>query len=466
MEAAQGALDWFESSKSDCLSRLLPWLRIPSISTAPEHRSDCRKAALWIAAYLRDELACEAEIIETQQQPLVVARSRWDAPTGAPHLLFYGHYDVQPATVEDGWGSDPFDPVIRTVGDEERIYGRGTADDKGQSFTFVEACRAYLQAGQPVPCKVTFVFDGEEECGGTSARDYLDANAASLGCDVAAACDTNLFRLGVPGLTVCCRGMVYEEVTVSSSAPDLHSGMFGGLVRNPLHALSAVIAKLTDPDGSVAIPDFHEGIAPFPHDVVATWRDEGPLVADVLGSVGASNRLRPAFDAALEVLLIQPSCDVNGLWGGYIGTGAKTVIPSEATAKLSFRIVPGQHPDRVRSLFRAWFRRELDENFSCRFKAYEGVAAQMMRTDSPYIEAARNALTKEWAQPGVLTGLAGTLPIMQSFASHFDGHAVLLGFGTDEDRVHSTNESYSLSSFRRGIRSWCHVLEALGQVRR
>ncbi|HKL55417.1 MAG: M20/M25/M40 family metallo-hydrolase [Roseovarius sp.] len=440
----------------EATARLLDLLRIPSISTDPAYAGECDKAADWLVTDLQS-LGIKAEKRATPGHPMVVGHVEGDGP----HLLFYGHYDVQPVDPLELWTNDPFDPRIEDTPKGRVIRGRGSSDDKGQLMTFVEACRAWKAVNGTLPCAITFFFEGEEESGSPSLVPFMQENADELGADIALICDTGMFQSRTPAIVTMLRGMVTEELTIKGPDVDLHSGFFGGLAMNPIRALAGILSDLHDDHGRVAIPGFYDGIPDLSEEVRAQW--EG-LDFDWRGFLGAVGLSQPAGEEGrmpLEMIWSRPTAEVNGIWGGYTGEGFKTVLPAKAHAKISFRLVAGQEPDTIRDNFRAFVRDRLPEDCSVDFKAHGGSAASVMSTDDPSFESARQALSDEWPETAAYVGCGGSIPIAGHFRQILGMNAMLIGFGKDDDAIHSPNEKYDLESFHKGTRSWARILDAL-----
>lgn len=438
--------------------RLMGLLRIPSISTDPTYAGPCTQAADWLVNDL-NSLGIQAEKRETPGHPMVVGHVDGDGP----HLLFYGHYDVQPVDPLDLWDSPPFEPKLEDTPKGQVIRGRGSSDDKGQLMTFVEACRAWRDVNGTLPCKITIFFEGEEESGSPSLVPFMEQNADELRADIALICDTGLFQSKTPAIVTMLRGMVTEELTITGPKVDLHSGFFGGLAMNPIRALSGILADLHDNTGRVTIPGFYDGIPELTDEVRAQWEGLNFDWQDFLGSVGLSQPAGEQGRMPLEMIWSRPTAEVNGIWGGYTGDGFKTVLPAQAHAKISFRLVEGQDPDTIRDAFRGFVQARLPDDCSVDFKAHGGSAASVMETSDPVFEAARQALSDEWPDEAAYVGCGGSIPIAGHFQSILGMNAMLIGFGKDDDAIHSPNEKYDLESFHKGMRSWARILDALSK---
>jgi acetylornithine deacetylase/succinyl-diaminopimelate desuccinylase-like protein len=438
------------------VERLMQLLRIPSVSTDPAYREDCARAAGWLAADLAG-LGFEAGVRTTSGHPMVVGH----AGSGGPHLLFYGHYDVQPVDPIDLWERDPFDPALEDTPRGRVIRGRGASDDKGQLMTFLEACRAWKTVHGTLPGRLTVFLEGEEESGSPSLIPFLRENAEELRADLALICDTGLFEETTPAIVTMLRGLLGEEVTIRGADKDLHSGMYGGAAINPIRVLARIVAGLHDGTGRITVPGFYDDVDEPPEAVRAQWQALAFDHAAFLGAVGLSEPAGEQDRTPLEMLWSRPTCDVNGIWGGYAGDGFKTVLPAEAHAKISFRLVGRQDPAKLREAFRAHVRAQLPPDCTAEFKAFGASPAGRMEITNPAFETARRALGEEWGRPAAYVGCGGSIPIAGYFRTELGMDAMLIGFGRDDDQIHSPNEKYDLESFHKGIRSWARILAAL-----
>jgi acetylornithine deacetylase/succinyl-diaminopimelate desuccinylase-like protein len=458
--AIDGVLAAIDKNLDKSLERLFELLRIPSVSTDPAFAGDCEKAAAWLAAELK-ALDFDAAVRPTDGRPMVVAHSRGETLAKKPHVLFYGHYDVQPPDPLDLWETPPFEPHIKETDGRKRIVARGSADDKGQLMTFVEACRAFKAVDGKLPVPVTILFEGEEETGSPSLKPFLDANKEELKADVALVCDTDMWDAETPAVTTMLRGLVMEEVIVTGASHDLHSGLFGGPAINPIRVLARVLADIHDKDNRIVIPGFYEGVGEIAPEIRAQWMglkfDETRFLGDIGLKIPAGEKGRHL----LEQMWSRPTCDMNGIIGGYTGEGAKTVIPARASVKVSFRIVGDQDPLKIRDAFRAFVRERLPADCDAEFISHGASPALRLSLDSPYLAKTREALEAEWGKPAVLKGSGGSIPIVGSFKHDLGMDSLLVGFGLDDDRIHSPNEKYDLESFRKGARSWARILAGL-----
>jgi acetylornithine deacetylase/succinyl-diaminopimelate desuccinylase-like protein len=439
----------------ECLFALL---RIPSISTDPAYRGECRKAADWLAHELA-ALGFAADVRATKGHPMVVAHG--GPKEGGPHVLFYGHYDVQPPDPLELWETPPFEPRLVGSDGNRRIVARGVADDKGQLMTFVEACRAFIAVEGKLPLPVTILLEGEEETGSPSLPPFLDAHKQELSADVALVCDTDMWDANTPAITTMLRGLVLEEVIVEGADRDLHSGLFGGAAINPIRVLARILAGIHDGEGRIAIPGFYDGAGELDPEIRAQWRALNFNESRFLGDLGLKAPAGEAGRSVLEQIWARPTCDANGIIGGYTGAGSKTVIPARASAKLSFRLVGEQDPVAVREGFRAFVRARLPADCKAEFLSHGASPALQLPLSSPYLAKTREALEAEWERAPVLKGSGGSIPIVGAFKRDLGMDSLLVGFGLDDDRIHSPNEKYNLASFHKGARSWARILAAL-----
>ena len=442
----------------EATARLLDLLRIPSISTDPAFKADCQTAADWLVADLAS-MGITASARPTPGHPMVVGHV--DGPAGSPHVLFYGHYDVQPVDPLSLWASDPFDPKIEETPKGRVIRGRGASDDKGQLMTFVEACRAWQAVNGSLPCRITFLFEGEEESGSPSLIPFLEANAEELRADVALICDTGMFQDTSPAIITMLRGMAREEFTIHAATRDLHSGMYGGPAINPIRVLTRILGGLHDDQGRVVVPGFYDGAPELPDAIRAQWQNLAFDHGAFLGDVGLSHPAGEADRTPLEMIWSRPTAEINGIWGGYTGEGFKTVMPDEAHAKISFRLVGSQNPAAISRNFRDWLSAQLPPDCSVEWHELGGAAASQMQIDHPLFEKTRHALTEEWGTPASYVGCGGSIPIAGYFQSILGMESILAGFGRDDDQIHSPNEKYDMECFHKGIRSWARVLDKL-----
>ncbi|WP_413992783.1 dipeptidase [Labrys okinawensis] len=455
------ALDAADQALDASLDRLYEFLRIPSISADSAYDGDCRKAAEWAAAALRD-IGFDASPRKTIGHPMVVGHKRTGRP-GVPHVLFYGHYDVQPPDPLELWNTKPFEPVRVKGPHGDMIVARGASDDKGQVMTFIEACRAILKTDGELPVDVTIFLEGEEESSSRSLVPFLKENKDELTADFCLICDTGLWDRDTPAITTMLRGIVYEEVIIKAASRDLHSGMYGGAAQNPIRVLSRILAALHDEDGHVTLPGFYDGVKDLPAEVKAEWEALGFDGEAFLGEVGLKVPAGEKGRTVLEQITVRPTCDVNGISGGYQGEGAKTVIAAQASAKVSFRLVAGQEPAKVQAAFRDFVTRRLPADCKAEFLSHGASAAIAVSTDSPPLAKARAALADEWGRTAPVIGSGGSIPVVGDMQRILGIDSLLIGFALEDDQIHSPNEKYELRSFHKGIRSWVRILHALAQ---
>ncbi|MEM6711522.1 MAG: dipeptidase [Pseudomonadota bacterium] len=457
-----GSLAAADNQFEGSLARLFELLRMRSISTDSAYDGEVQAAASHLHTML-DELGFAVTTYQTPGHPMIIAT--WDkATTEGPRVLFYGHYDVQPVDPLELWERDPFDPALEERSDgSKKIVARGAADDKGQIMTFIEACRACIEKTGTLPIPVTILFEGEEESGSPSLPAFLDEYSDALKADVALVCDTNMWNHQTPAITTRLRGLYGTEVTVKAADKDLHSGLFGGAARNPAHVLAKIIADLHDETGAVTLPGFYDGVSEVSPDVQAMWDGLDFSPKTFLGEVGLSVPAGEQDRSVLEQLWARPTLEVNGISSGYTGEGFKTVLPAEATAKISCRLVKGQDPMAVQETFKTFVRERIPEDCSVTFKDKGSGPGIELDLSGPAFQAAQKALTQEWPKPAAFIGVGGSIPIVGEFQTRLGLESVMVGFGLSDDQIHSPNEKYELESYRKGIRSWVRILYALGE---
>ncbi len=443
--------------------RLFSLLRIPSISAQPAHAGDCRAAAEWLRADFA-AMGFEATAHETEGHPVLVAHHPGPGG-GVPHVLFYGHYDVQPADPLELWTSAPFEPVLVEGPHGPRIRARGAVDDKGQVMMWVEALRAWHAVAGGPPVAVTVLIEGEEETGSPSLEAFLAAKRDLLRADVAVISDTGMWDIDTPAITTRLRGLVYAQIDVKAAARDLHSGMYGGSALNPINLLTSILGALRTHDGRVTMPGFYDGVAELPAALAEQWQALDFGEAEFLAGVGLSVPAGESDRGPLERLWARPTCDINGIWGGYMGAGSKTVIPSEAHAKLSFRLVPGQDPSRIAQLLRDFVAARLPADAQASVTILGQAPGMAVALDNPAISAATAILAEEFGRPTMLCGGGGSIPVVESLRRVLGIDSVLMGFGLEDDQVHSPDEKFELRCFHRGMRSHARLLERLAAGR-
>jgi acetylornithine deacetylase/succinyl-diaminopimelate desuccinylase-like protein len=434
--------------------RLFELLRIPSISTQPDHRQDCQRAADWLHGQF-DNLGFTAKVHPTGGHPVVVAHH--PAPPGyrGPHILFYGHYDVQPVDPLELWHSPPFDPQLVDGPHGKRFVARGAVDDKGQTMMFLEALRAWKDITGGIPAHVTAVIEGEEEVGSPNLEPFLLANKQELAADLGLISDTGMWDVDTPALTTRLRGVTYVEMTLRAANRDLHSGLYGGSALNPINALTGILGDLQDANGRIQLPGFYDKVQPISNAQRAQWDAMGFDEAEFLGKVGLQTPAGERGYSALERLWGRPTADINGIWGGYTGAGAKTVIASDASAKVSFRLVPNQDPDEVMEQFKRFVAERLPPGATVTYQASTRTPGIEVSLENPWVRATQTVLADEFGKPAVLVGSGGSIPVVTSLRNVLGIDTLLMGFGLDDDQVHSPNEKFEQRCFHHGIR--CHV---------
>lgn len=466
--SADAALQWLSTNQQASIDSLVEWLKIPSISTDPQYKGDCQKAAEWCAARLK-ELGFAVEVRPTGSpagsgHPVVlatIAGTREDAP----HVLFYGHYDVQPVDPVDLWNSPPFQPVIRDAmegeGGGKRIVARGAVDDKGQVMTFIEACRAWKETTGHATNGVqyTVLIEGEEESGSANLDAFVVENKKALDdCDVCLISDTGMLARDKPAITYGVRGLAYTEITLHGANQDLHSGLWGGRCPNPITELSKVLAQLHDKKRRVSIPGFYDDVVPISKKERKAWAKLKFNAKAALKKIGLSAKADIGEDgySAMEREWGRPTVEINGIWGGYTGKGAKTVIPAHASAKVSFRLVANQKPSKVVKQFFKWLEKRTPPGCRWELNDLHGGFGVTVPIDSPHLSAATKALKKASGKQASLIKSGGSIPVAGLLKKELGIDTIFMGFGLDDDRVHSPNEKFEIECFALGCRA--HVL--------
>jgi acetylornithine deacetylase/succinyl-diaminopimelate desuccinylase-like protein len=457
---SSSAIDHARQNRTRYLDDLKALLRIPSISTLPEHATDCRKAAKSLLAELKRIGMENPHLIETEGHPLVYAD--WLHAAGKPTVIIYGHYDVQPPDPLDEWLTPPFEPTERNG----NLYARGAVDDKGQVVAQVKALESLMAVNHALPLNVRVIFEGEEEVGGEGIANYVASKPADLEADFALVCDSELFAPGLPTLCVGLRGMIYTEIEVRGAKNDLHSGMYGGAAPNPFFALTHIIAKLKDENGHILIPGFFDEVVVPSAEELAAWRklpfDEEEYRRNEVGSTQLTGE--PGY-SVLERTWARPSLDVHGMPGGFIGTGAKTVIPAKAQAKVSMRLVPNQTPAKAFALYKSYVEKIVPPGVSVDVRLIHAGEACLISVDNRYVQAATRALHEVWGKDTVFIRSGGSIPIVGDFERNLGLPSVLMGFGLPDDNLHAPNEKFSLRNFELGIESLICFLEEVGKDR-
>src|SRR3954454_796683 len=396
MSQLEAVLKRIDADLDASLDRLFALLRIQSVSTDPAYRDSCRAAAEFVAADL-NSIGFAAEVRATAGHPIVIGKSGNGTANGKPRVLFYGHYDVQPVDPLNEWTHPPFEPRMETLPDGRKIIvARGACDDKGQAMTFIEACRAYKAVTGKLPLPITMMIEGEEECGSKNLFGFVRDNANEFKLDLALVCDTAMWDQTTPAVTTSLRGLVYEEVTITCADRDLHSGVFGGAAQNPLRLLSKILGAMWDDNGRVVIPGFYDGVSDLPSDILADLKSLDLTPEKFLEPIGLKESSGEKGRLLVEQITTRPTAEINGMIGGYTGDGAKTVIPSQATAKVSFRLVGKQDPERIRENFRAFVRARMPSDCQVEFGNHTNAPPIQLSFDNPALNKAREALGAEW----------------------------------------------------------------------
>lgn len=459
-QALPAVLEKIDAGLDQSLERLFEFLRIQSISTDPAYKDQCRSAAEYLAKDLSG-IGFDTRIRPTDGHPIVVGKGGTHDGK-APRVLFYGHYDVQPVDPLDLWEAPPFAPRIATLPDGRKIIvARGACDDKGQVMTFVEACRAFAAVSGELPLPITMMIEGEEECGSQHLFGFVKDHAHEFKLDLALVCDTSMWDPTTPMVTTSLRGLVYEEVRLTCADRDLHSGLFGGAAQNPLRVLARILAAMHDENGRVTIPGFYDGVSELPPDIRADLQGLDLTPENFLVEVGLKVSAGEKDRMLIEQIATRPTAEINGLIGGYTGEGAKTVIPAQAVAKVSFRLVGRQDPQKIRAAFHEFVRTRLPPDAKVEFKNFAAAPAMELAYDNPALAKTRAALAAEWGKKALAIGEGGSIPIVADFKRVLGVDTIMVGFALDDDRVHAPNEKFDLTSFHKGTRSWARILAAL-----
>lgn len=468
-------LEWLAAHEEDSIQRFMDWLRIPSVGTDPKHDPDTAKAAQWASEHLQAS-GFAVELMETGTsenpgQPIVLATSQGDEDYTGPHVLFYGHYDVQPADPIELWESAPFEPIRKPAEGEigERIVARGACDDKGQVMMFLEAMRGwYKSTGKPGGgVRYTVLLEGEEESGSVNLEKFVEDHKDMLSkTDVCLISDTGMLGRGKPAITYGVRGLAYIEVTLTGPDQDLHSGLWGGKVPNPINELTKVLAQLWDEDRKITIPGFYDGVRDLTDSERSQWDALGVDPAAALKGIGLGEdaSIGERGFSFIEREWARPTCDINGIIGGYTGPGAKTVIPSKASAKLSFRLVDDQDSDQIAQAAVEWFKARTPAGCSWSFENHGGGAPATCATESAPLQAAFRAIHSACGVKPAMIKSGGSIPVAGLLKTTIGLETIFMGFGLEDDRVHSPNEKFELDCFRMGAKSHAALVEELSTI--
>ena len=450
---------YVQENETRFLEELKDLLRIPSISTSPEHNEATHRAADFVVDHLLAAGLQNVELIETERHPLVYAD--WMHAPGKPTVLCYGHFDVQPPDPLELWESPPFEPTERNG----NLYARGSADDKGQMFSHIKAIEAIKAVYGKPPVNIKFLIEGEEEVGGISVAEYVAKNPEKLKADVALVSDTEMYEAGLPTLNIGLRGLVYMEIEARGPMRDLHSGLYGGAAPNAVFGLIELLSKAKDANGHILIPGIYNDVEPPSAEEKESWKhlpfDEDEYLKNEVGSTALTGE--PGY-SVFERTWARPTFEVHGIAGGFTGTGAKTVIPAKAVAKVSIRLVPRQDPEKVLRAVEQWVKENTPRGIQCEIRVLSSGPGLMVNTDHPAIRVAAKAFSDIFGKPTVFTRSGGSIPIVGDFANHLGIPTILMGFGLPDDGLHSPNEKYCIRNYYDGIRTIAHFFEEYGRA--
>ncbi len=456
-------LNRLDQTQDQALERLFEFIAVQSVSTDPAFKDECLRAAHMAKDFLQ-AAGFEGEVAPTTGHPMVLGKYRSKTSPNAPHLLFYGHYDVQPVDPLEEWSHPPFE--ARLLEDDVNgtiIHGRGSSDDKGQLLTFIEAARAWYEETGDIPLNITVLLEGEEECGSPSLDGFLAERGSELKADFALICDTLQWDKDTPAITAMLRGLASLEMSVTGPNRDLHSGMYGGPALNPLKVLAKGLGALHDEAGCVQVPGFYDGVELPDDQLSAQWRESGFDEAAFLSDIGLSSSAGEKNFSVLEQLWCRPTIEINGMWGGYTGPGHKTVIPSKANAKLSFRLVAGQKPGQVIEVVKQFLVDQCGPDVRVEFTDPHGSPAVAFDLGKPHMDVAREVLRQEFGRTPMMLGCGGSIPIVEVFERQLGLDCLLIGFALNDDCIHAPDEKYNLSSFQKGTRAFARLIGELGR---
>ncbi len=450
--------DYLDRNRDRQVEELKELLRIPSVSADSAHRDDVRRAAEWVAGQFR-RMKLPVEVIPTAEHPIVFAES--PAVPGAPVVLIYGHYDVQPPDPLSEWQSPPFEPTIR----DGNIYARGATDDKGQMLTHLKSTEAWIETAGKLPLQLKFLIEGEEEVGSANLESFIRENKQRLKCDVVVISDTSQFGPGQPAITYGLRGIAYYELRLTGPKQDLHSGTFGGAVANPANALVTMLAALVNERGQIQVPGFYDDVEPLTPRERAEFAKLPFDEAEFMRKLAVEGLRGEEGYTTLERRWARPTCDINGMWSGYQGEGAKTVLPARAGAKFSFRLVPHQDPKKLSAALEKWLRERCPAGIKLELIDFHGAPGVVVPLESPYVTAASAAITEGFGKQPVFMREGGSIPVVGTFHDLLGVDTLLLGWGQDDDNTHSPNEKFSVADFHRGIKASAHLWRLLGALK-
>ncbi len=463
METLRPVLSWIDGHFDQSVQRYADFLRIPSVSTDPAYKDGIRRAAEWVNQQL-GEIGFTVTIHETPLHPIVIAT--YEGPTSAPHILYYGHYDVQPPEPLDAWYNPPFEPTVTPSPHGHKMVARGAVDDKGQVMTAIESLRAWKSVHGDFPISLTVLIEGEEECGEPSLPAFLEKHKDQLSQpDIAVITDTEAWDIHKPAITYRLRGNIYVEVTLHGPSRDLHSGLYGGAVVNPLNILTHILGQLHDDQGRVQIPGFYDDVRELSPEERQTWKNLGFNDQEFLGDIGLTTSVGEKNYSALERIWARPTCDICGMWGGYTGVGLKGVIPTHATAKVSFRMVPDQEPQKILPEITRFFETRLPPDCRVTVKCLGASPGIEISTDNPFMTAAQKGLADIYGVAPAMVGSGGSIPVVGMFKKILGLDSVLVGFSLHDDGMHSPNEKFELTALRNGMKSHAAILEKFSAIK-
>ncbi len=448
-------IDYIQANEERFLSELFEFLRIPSISTDSASAPDVRKAANWLVSHLKGIGLPTVELHETPGHPIVYAE--YLGAPGKPTYLIYGHYDVQPPDPLELWETPPFEPAVR----DGKIFARGATDDKGQSFAHIKALEAHLKTNGSLPVNIKLLIEGEEEVGSVNLDTWVEANSERLSCDAVIISDSSMYAPGLPAIMYSLRGLAYFEVELEGPSHDLHSGLFGGAVPNPINELGRLIGAFHTADGKIAIPGFYDKVRELEAEERAGFAKLPFDEKSFLAETGASGTRGEVGYTTLERVWARPTLDFNGIIGGFTGEGAKTVLPSKVRAKFSCRLVPDQTPESIQELVAAFVRNTVDPSVRVKIEFHHGGRPVITERNHPAVNAAMVALKKSWNVDPVFIRGGGSIPVVATFADVLKVPTVLIGLGLNDDRLHSPNEKFDLVNFYNGIRTSAYLWNEL-----
>jgi acetylornithine deacetylase/succinyl-diaminopimelate desuccinylase-like protein len=451
-------IDYIHSNRDRYVEELKTWLAIPSISALPQHKKDIQRCAEWTADEMRRVGLDGVRLIETPGNPVVYGE--WLKAPGAPTILFYGHYDVQPVDPVDQWISPPFEATIR----EGEIYARGAADDKGQIFMHFKAIEAHIKQSGRLPVNMKVILEGEEEVGSEHLDGFVRDNKALLSADVVVISDSPMFERGVPSICYGLRGLVYFQIDLRGTKTDLHSGSFGGAVANPAFVLAQVLAQMKDKSGRVKIAGFYDDVVPLTEEERAEWKRLPFNETKYRKDLGAPKLTGEKGYSTLERVWARPTFEVNGLLAGFTGEGAKTVIPAVAMAKISMRLVPNQEPDKIAKLFEAYVRKVAPKTVELKVTRMHGGKPWMAAFDNPYVQAAGRAIEKGFGQRPVFNREGGSIPVVSTFQEVLGLPSVLFGIGLPDENAHAPNEKLDLGNFHGGVIASAYLYDEISKL--